>query len=316
MDEQERPDNSGEDSAGEKTIEASGEDSTPTESSTEAVADSEATAIKTEARPATAETTPVEGEAAAEAEPEAAVEKTEPEPAVPVAEDLPDSGSEPEAEETAEPQEVLATAPDISGLIGRKVGMTTFYMDDGRAIPVTAIEVGPCVVTQVKTAARNGYEAVQVGFLTAKSLSKPLAGHMERSGGRFRHLQEFNVKDLGEFEVGQKILANLFETGVKVKVSGVSKGHGFSGVVRRHGFAGGPKTHGQSDRHRSPGSIGAGSSPGRVWPGTKMAGHYGSANVTQKGLRIVLADPERNLVLVSGAVPGHRNSIVRIEKQA
>lgn len=215
-----------------------------------------------------------------------------------------------------EPQEEFAPAPDISGLIGRKVGMTTYYTDDGRALPVTAIEVGPCVVTQVKTEARNGYQAVQVGFMTAKSLTKPLAGHMERSGGRFRHLQEFRVKDLSEFEVGQKILANLFATGAKVKVSGVSKGHGFAGGVSRHGFAGGPKTHGQSDRHRAPGSIGAGSSPGRVWPGTKMAGHYGASNVTQKGLRVVLADPQRNLILVSGAVPGHRNSIVRIEKQA
>ena len=229
-----------------------------------------------------------------------------------------ESAAEAVVEETAvaEAEPEIPAAPDMEGLIARKVGMTTYYTDDGRAVPVTALEVGPCVVTQVKTGARNGYEAVQVGFLTAKSLNKPLAGHMERSGGRFSHLQEFSVKDLGQFEVGQKIYANLFEVGDSVKVSGVSKGRGYSGGVRRHGFRGGPKTHGQSDRHRAPGSIGAGSSPGRVWPGTKMAGHYGAANTTQRGLKVVLADPQRNLVLVSGAVPGHKNSIVRIEKQA
>lgn len=219
-------------------------------------------------------------------------------------------------EEPAEVEEELAPAPAISGLIGRKVGMTTYYTDDGRAVGVTAVEVGPCIVTQVKTAPRNGYEAVQIGFLPAKSLNKPEAGHLERSGNRLRHLQEFSVKDLGEFEVGQTILANLFETGDKVKVLGVSKGKGFAGGVKRWGFAGGPKTHGQSDRHRAPGSIGAGSSPGRVWPGTKMAGHLGNKNITQKGLRVVLADPKRNLVLVQGAVPGPKNGIVRIEKQA
>lgn len=294
MDEQERPDNSDQEDGGEIKPEAVSEETQSNESSKEAVAD-------------VSETPEAETETTAEVAPDSEAVVTE---------TTPDAAPEPEAEEVVEPEEEFAPAPDISGLLGRKVGMTTYYTDDGRALTVTAIEVGPCVVTQVKTAARNGYEAVQVGFLNAKSLSKPLAGHMERSGGRFRHLQEFDVKDLGEFEVGQKILANLFDTGARVKVSGVSKGHGFAGGVARHGFAGGPKTHGQSDRHRAPGSIGAGSSPGRVWPGTKMAGHYGSINVTQKGLRVVLADPQRNLVLVSGSVPGHRNSIVRIEKQA
>lgn len=271
MDEQERPDNSGQEDPGEKTPETVAPEASTGDASTG----------------------------------DAPVAQADAGPGLP-------SGSDAPGETPVE----IAAAPNISGLIGRKVGMTTFFTDDGRALPVTAIEVGPCVVTQVKTAARNGYEAVQVGFMTAKSLNKPLAGHLERSGGRFRHLQEFTVKDLAEFEVGQAILANLFETGDRVKVSGVSKGRGFSGAVRRHGFAGGPKTHGQSDRHRAPGAIGAGSSPGRVWPGTKMAGHYGAANVTQLGLRIVLADPLRNLVLVSGAVPGHINSIVRIEKRA
>ncbi len=204
----------------------------------------------------------------------------------------------------------------ISGLMGRKIGMTTFYREDGKAEPVTAVEVGPCVVVQVKTESRDGYEAVQLGFGEAKKLTKPRVGHQERSGGRFRHLQEFSASDLGEFEVGQKLMADVFEVGEAVKVSGTSKGRGFSGGVRRWGFHGGPKTHGQSDRHRSPGSIGAGSSPGRVWPGTRMAGHYGAANVSTRGLKIVLSDPERNLVLISGGIPGPPNGLVRIEKQS
>ena len=146
----------------------------------------------------------------------------------------------------------------IAGLLGRKIGMTTYYHEDGTAESVTAVEVGPCVVTQVKTEARDGYEAVQLGFGSARRLNSPEAGHQNRSGRRFTHLQEFGVDDLSEFEVGQEIKADVFEVGEPIKVIGTSKGKGFSGVVRRWGFRGGPKTHGQSDRHRSPGSIGAG----------------------------------------------------------
>lgn len=204
----------------------------------------------------------------------------------------------------------------IAGLLGRKIGMTTYYYDDGTAESVTAVEVGPCVVTQVKTEARDGYEAVQLGFGSARRLNSPEAGHQDRSGRRFTHLQEFGVDDLSEFEVGQEIKADVFEVGEPIKVIGTSKGKGFSGVVRRWGFRGGPKTHGQSDRHRSPGSIGAGTSPGRVWPGTKMAGHYGVDRVTVKGLKIVATDPEKNVVLVRGPIPGANNGIVRIEKQS
>ncbi len=298
MDEQDKQDNSEQDDAGVKSEgEATPEASAADETSAEV------------AEVATEETEVPAADESADA--------VEEEPEAPAA----DVSDEPAAQEETAPAppgavEEISPAPEMSGLIGRKIGMTTYYTDDGRAVPVTAVEVGPCVVTQVKTEQRNGYEAIQVGFLAAKNVNKPMAGHMERSGGRFRHLQEFQVKDLGEFEVGQQILANLFETGDKVKVSGVTKGKGFAGGVKRWGFAGGPKTHGQSDRHRSPGSIGAGSSPGRVWPGTKMAGHYGAANVTQRGLQVILSDPQRNLVLIGGAVPGHRNSIVRIEKQA
>ena len=204
----------------------------------------------------------------------------------------------------------------IAGLLGRKIGMTTYYHEDGTAESVTAVEVGPCVVTQVKTEARDGYEAVQLGFGSARRLNSPEAGHQDRSGRRFTHLQEVGVDDLSEFEVGQEIKADVFEVGEPIKVIGTSKGKGFSGVVRRWGFRGGPKTHGQSDRHRSPGSIGAGTSPGRVWPGKKMPGHYGVDRVTVKGLKIVATDPEKNVVLVRGPIPGANKGIVRIEKQS
>lgn len=204
----------------------------------------------------------------------------------------------------------------IAGLLGRKIGMTTYYHDDGTAESVTAVEVGPCVVTQVKTEARDGYEAVQIGFGVARRLNSPEAGHQSRSGGRFSHLQEFGVDDLSEFEVGQEIKADVFEVGETIKVIGTSKGKGFSGVVRRWGFHGGPKTHGQSDRHRAPGSIGAGTSPGRVWPGTKMAGHFGVDRITVKGLKVVATNIEKNVLLVRGPIPGANNGIVRIEKQS
>ena len=203
----------------------------------------------------------------------------------------------------------------IAGLLGRKIGMTTYYHDNGTAESVTAVEVGPCVVTQVKTEARDGYEAVQIGFLTASKLNQAEAGHQVRSGGKFSHLQEFRVDDLAEFEVGHELKADVFEVGEPIKVIGTSKGKGFAGVVRRWNFAGGPKTHGQSDRHRSPGSIGAGTSPGRVWPGTRMGGHYGVDTITVRGLRVVAADVENNVVLVQGSIPGAKNGIVRIEKQ-
>ena len=202
----------------------------------------------------------------------------------------------------------------IQGILGRKLGMTTHYSENGTAEAVTAVLVGPCTVTQVKTVARDGYEAVQVGFESAKRLNKPLSGHLERSGGKFRHLEEFKVTDLGEYEVGQTVDTSMFEPGETVTVVARSKGRGFAGGVRRHHFHGGPKTHGQSDRHRAPGSIGAGSSPGRVWKGTRMAGHMGDERVSQRGLRVVATDPDRNLLLVRGSVPGARNALVRIEK--
>ncbi len=192
--------------------------------------------------------------------------------------------------------------------------MTTYYREDGSTQAVTAIEVGPCVITQVKTKARDGYEAVQIGFGKAKNLSKPEAGHLERSGGRFMHLQEYKVKDLGEFEVGKTLKVDVFQAGEIVRVTGRSRGMGFQGGVKRHNFHGGPKTHGQSDRQRAPGSIGSTTSPGHVWKGTKMASHMGNAQVTIRSLEIVKTDPEKNILLISGAVPGSANGIVSIEK--
>ena len=203
----------------------------------------------------------------------------------------------------------------IEGLLGRKVGMTTLYWEDGRSDGVTLVEVGPCVVTQIRTTARDGYEAVQVGFQDQKHVNKPSAGHLARSGGRFRHLQEFSVDELADYEVGQSMGAGIFQAGDIVSIQGISKGRGFAGGVKRHGFAGGPKTHGQSDRHRAPGSIGAGSSPGRVWKGTRMAGHMGARTVTNLGLKIALVDEDRNIIAVTGSVPGAKNGIIRIELQ-
>ena len=215
------------------------------------------------------------------------------------------------ADDTAVPE-----APQsMPGLLGRKIGMTTIYDDEGYARAVTMVEVGPCIVTQVKTQQRDGYQAVQVGFVRAKKVNMPMRGHFERANGSYRHVQEFKVTDLGEYEVGQEIRANVFSEGDPIKVTGTSKGKGFQGGVKRHGFAGGPKTHGQSDRHRAPGSVGAGTFPGRVWPGTRMAGHMGARTVTTRGLEVAGVDAVENYILVTGAVPGARNSLVRIEKQ-
>lgn len=203
----------------------------------------------------------------------------------------------------------------IHGLIGKKIGTTQVFHADGKVDCVTAIEVGPCTVTQVKTAENDGYESVQLGFEPVRRATKPKAGHLSRSGGQlFRHLREVGVDDAADVEVGQSLDVSVFEAGDAIEVTGKSKGRGFAGGVRRYNFRGGPKTHGQSDRHRAPGSVGAGSTPGRVIKGLKMAGHMGDARVTSRGLKVVLADAERNLLLVRGSVPGARNSLVIVRK--
>ncbi len=202
----------------------------------------------------------------------------------------------------------------IQGLLGKKIGMTQVFRDNGRAEPVTAIEAGPCIVTQVKTNVKDGYEAAQLGFGEAKRFNSPQKGHLQRSCKLLTHLREFKADDLSDVQVGQEIDVSLFQPGDLVDVTGVSKGRGFAGGVKRHGFKGGPKTHGQSDRHRAPGSIGSGTSPGRVWKGQKMAGHMGDARVTTRHLEILQTDVERNLLLVKGAVPGGKNALLMIRK--
>jgi len=262
----------------------------------------------------------------------------------------------------------------LSGLLGRKVGMTQVFGPNGVVIPVTVIEAGPCVVTQIKTVAQDGYEAVQIGFEQAhlKSTTRPELGHLGHKlpllKAQRKRLQEYQQKhgkkssaedeesseekpdkqvvklqkvqenrqrrpgpELGPFkvlrevglqtgtsadglELGKTFDAGLFTVGESVDIVGTSKGKGFQGGVKRHGFHGGPKTHGQSDRHRAPGSIGSGTTPGRVLKGTRMAGHMGSERVTLKKLQVVQADPERNLLLVKGSVPGANGGLLMIKK--
>ena len=266
----------------------------------------------------------------------------------------------------------------LSGLLGRKVGMTQVFGPNGTVIPVTVIEAGPCVVTQIKTTAHDGYDAVQIGFEQArlKRATRPLLGHLghslpllkgqrkrlqayqqEQRGkktaeegtgsettsgekkdkqiekllrvsqnrqrrpgpelGPFKVLREVGLQDgtgLEGIELGTTVDASLFAVGESVDIVGTSKGKGFQGGVKRHGFSGGPKTHGQSDRTRAPGSIGSGTTPGRVLKGTRMAGHMGNARVTAKKLQVIQADPERNLLLVKGSVPGANGGLLIIKK--
>ncbi len=203
----------------------------------------------------------------------------------------------------------------ILGIIGKKLGMSQIFRDNGRAEAVTVIAAGPCTVTQVKAGAKEGYDAVQLGFSEAKRLNSPQRGHLKELG-QFRYLREFRVDGTEGIQVGDKVDVSLFEAGDLIDVTGISKSKGFAGVVKRHHFRGGPKTHGQSDRHRAPGSIGAGTSPGRVFKGTRMAGHMGNDRVTARHLEVFEADPERNLLLVKGAVPGVKNGLLLIRKSS
>ena len=198
-------------------------------------------------------------------------------------------------------------------MLGRKLGMTQIFRDNGRAEAVTVVEAGPCTVVQVKTQAKEGYNAAQLGFGQARRLKSSQVGHL-KDLGKFRYLREFRLEDTEGVSVGDSIDVSLFQAGDLVDVTGVTKGRGFAGTVKRHGFAGGPKTHGQSDRHRAPGSIGASASPSRVLKGTRMAGHMGCQRVTVKKLEVVQTDPQRNLLLVRGAVPGAKNGLLLIGK--
>ncbi len=206
----------------------------------------------------------------------------------------------------------------MPGLLGKKLGMTNVYAADGQLIPVTVIEAGPCTVVTVKSKEKDGYEALQLGYGEKKDkhVNKPDMGHFKSKGVKpAKILKEFRNFETGEFETGQEIKVDIFIEGDKVNVSGMSIGKGFQGVMRRHNFGGvGDATHGQHNRLRAPGSIGQSSWPSRVFKGTRMAGRLGHKNVTVKNLRVVKIMPEKNIIMVKGAIPGSINSIVEINK--
>ncbi|WP_028580587.1 50S ribosomal protein L3 [Desulfogranum japonicum] len=209
--------------------------------------------------------------------------------------------------------------PKTKGILGRKIGMTRVYDEHGRSIPVTVVEAGPCTILQKKTTDKEGYNAIQVGFLEKKTsrMNKPEAGHFKRSGGKgFYHIKEFRVTDPGEYELGQEITASeLLKIGDSVDISGKSKGRGYQGVMKRHGFAGGKASHG-SGFHRAPGSIGCSAWPSRVVKGKKLPGHMGDALVTQKNLTIVDIREEDNVILIKGTIPGAKNGLISIYTKA
>ncbi len=200
------------------------------------------------------------------------------------------------------------------GLIGRKVGMTSIFQEDGTMIPVSVVEVEPNTVTRLRTPDRDGYTAVQVGIEPSRKLTKPEAGQLAGDLPKVATIREFRVESVDGYEVGQTLsVADLFAPGELVDVTGVSKGKGFAGTVKRHHFKRGPKTHG-SDNYRKPGSIGPGTTPGRVYKGLRMAGHLGADRTTIKKLRVIRTDAERNLLLVKGALPGGRGALLLIRK--
>ena len=207
----------------------------------------------------------------------------------------------------------------MSSLIGKKLGMTRFFDETGKNVVVTIIEVGPCYVTEVKTAKKHSYDAVQLGFSEKreKLTTKPLLGHFKKAKVKpLRILKEFKTYNSESLpKLGEEIKVDVFSVGDKVTITGISKGKGFAGGVKRHGFSGGPKSHGQSDRLRAPGSIGQSSYPSRVFKGIKMAGRMGGKKITVKNLKVMKVDADNNLLLVQGAVPGHIKSFVYIKKQ-
>lgn len=205
------------------------------------------------------------------------------------------------------------------GILGRKVGMTQVFDENGKAVPVTVIEAGPCPIVEIRTPEKNSYSAVQLGFGKIKpvNVKKPAKGYFAKQNvDPKRWLREFRVDDTSDYQVGQEITVSLFQNGEVVDVVGVSKGKGTAGVMKRHGFGGGPASHGASVSHRHPGSIGNSSFPGHVLKGRKMAGHMGSERVTTKNLTVFAVDEENNLILIKGSVPGARDGLVMIRKTA
>ena len=203
----------------------------------------------------------------------------------------------------------------MKGILGKKLGMTQIFTEEGIVVPVTVVEAGPNVVTQVKTVEKDGYNAIQLGFEDAKekSLNKPQQGQLAAANVLKKHLKEFRVDAVEEFTVGQEIKADLFAAGEKIDVTGTSKGKGFQGPIKRHGQSRGPESHG-SRYHRRPGSMGACSFPGRVFKNKKLAGHMGSVKVTVQNLEVVRVDADKNLILVKGAIPGPKGSMVTIKE--
>jgi large subunit ribosomal protein L3 len=204
--------------------------------------------------------------------------------------------------------------PVINTIIGKKLGMVQVFTEAGKCKAVTAIEAGPCKITQVKAAATDGYNAAQVGFGIAKKLNAAEKGHLKENG-QFKFLREIRLDTVEGLKAGDTIDVSLFKTGDKVDVTGLSKGKGFAGVVKRHHFKGGPKTHGQSDRQRAPGAIGSTTTPGRVLKNMRMGGHMGDEKVTAQNLAVYQADTAKNLLLIEGAVPGSKNSLVIVRKK-
>ncbi|MEA5442620.1 50S ribosomal protein L3 [Cyanobium gracile] len=200
------------------------------------------------------------------------------------------------------------------GILGKKLGMSQFFDEEGKSIPVTLIEAGPCRITQLKSEATDGYTAVQLGFgeTREKLVNKPAKGHLAKSGeAPLRHLKEYRLEAIDGLELGAPVTVGDFSPGQKVDVSGDTIGRGFSGLQKRHGFSRGPMSHG-SKNHREPGSIGAGTTPGRVYPGKRMAGRYGGKQITTRGLTILKVDAERNLLVVKGSVPGKPGALLDI----
>jgi large subunit ribosomal protein L3 len=207
----------------------------------------------------------------------------------------------------------------FKGLLGAKLGMTQIFDENARVVPVTVIQAGPNTVTQVKSPERDGYSAVQLAFgdVKPKRVNKPQAGHFAKAGVEARrHLVELRTADAGEYSLGQELKADVFAPGDRVDVVGVSKGKGFAGVMKRHGFSGLRASHGVERKHRSPGSIGACATPGRVFKGMRMAGRMGGARFTVQNLTIQAVDPEQNLILIKGAVPGPKGSLVLLRSAA
>ncbi len=204
----------------------------------------------------------------------------------------------------------------LKGMIGKKVGMTRLFMEGGKQVSATVLEVGPCTVVQVKTDETDRYNAVQLGFGQKKAgrVTKPMAGHFAKAGAEpVRVLREFRMEDAGELAVGQSVSADIFAPGDKVNITGQSKGRGYSGVVKRHGFHGGRDTHGCTT-HNRPGSIGMSADPSRVLKGKRMPGQFGNARTTVRNLKVLDVRPEQNMVVVAGAVPGANGGIVIINK--